>query len=81
MTEYQIILNVYLPTQGGRTVKKIVRGSDRDNMVTKFKYIGDLVMDKKKARELADWSQDNDIGGMITGTDGLFGVSYIKILP
>jgi hypothetical protein len=50
-------------------------------MVTKFKYIGDLVMDKKKARELADWSQDNDIGGMITGTDGLFGVSYIKILP
>jgi len=80
MTEYQIILNVYLPAQGGTTIKKIVRGSDRDSMITKFKYLGELVMDKRRARELAEWSQDNNIPGNIIGTEGLFGVSYVKIL-
>ena len=81
MLEYQIILITYLPSQGGRNVKKVIRGSDRDQMITKFKYLSSLVTDKKRTHELSDWSKDNDIEGIIVGTEGLFGVSYIKILP
>jgi len=81
MIEYQIILNVYLPQSGGRTIKRVISGTDRDAMATKFKYLGTLATDKSKARELQGWCLDNDIQGTIVGTDGLYGVSYIKILP
>jgi hypothetical protein len=72
---------VYMSAQGGSSVKKIIRGSDRDNMVTKFKYICDLVTDKRKVRELASWALDNSISGIIVGVEGLYGVAYVKILP
>ena len=81
MVEYQIILNLYLPD--GRTVKKIIYCSDRETGIEKFKYLGELVVDKNKNRyrELSDWKADNDVKGQIVNTEGLFGVSRIKILP
>ena len=81
MIEYQIILNVYQPANGGTTIKQILHCSDRESAIEKFKYIGELVVDKKRARELQEWREDNDIKGTIVSTDGLFGVSLIKILP
>jgi len=82
MIEYQIILNVYLPDQGGRTIKQVVSCSDRESAITKFKYLSTLATDKKRQRELNDWAQENlKVPGQIVGTEGLFAVAYIKLLP
>ena len=80
--EYQIVLSVYLPSQGGRMSKQIVRCSDRESAIKKFAYLDKLVNTKTFRNELNDWAQDNLIEpGHITHVDGLFGVAYIKILP
>jgi hypothetical protein len=81
MIEYHIILNVYQAANGGRTIKHVLRCTDRDLAIEKFKYLGELVVDKKRTRDLKEWCEDNGIIGQIVSTDGLFGVSYIKILP
>ncbi|GEM_PF-6440542 len=82
LTEYHIILNIFLPADGGRTVKQVLRSSDRDSAISKFKYIGQLVSDKKNARELQDWCMENlHTPGIISGTDGLYAVTFIRILP
>ena len=81
MLEYQLFLSVYLSAQGGRSIKKIISGSDRENMISKYKYIVDLVTDKRKVRELSDWTKDNNIEGIIVGVEGLYCVAYVKILP
>jgi hypothetical protein len=78
MIEYQIILIVW--HENGQTTKKVISTSDRENAISKYSYIGQLVGDKKRAGELRDWCDDNDIKGKIIGTEGLFGVSYVKIL-
>lgn len=80
MIEYQIILHVYHKEQGGRTIKQVVKCSDRDSAIQKFNYLNELATDKKKVRELQDWANENlPTPGQIVGTDGLFGVSYVKI--
>jgi hypothetical protein len=83
LVEYQIILNVYLPQNGGRTIKQVVRASDRSVAIEKFKYLGRMVTEKKNATELRDWCAENlqQPGAIVTGTDGLFAVAYLKILP
>jgi hypothetical protein len=81
MIEYQIILHVFLKDQGGRTIKQVVRSSDRETAIQKFKYLTELATDKKRVRELQEWADENlTTPGEIVGTSGLFGVSYIQIL-
>ena len=81
MLEYQIILNVYLPQNGGRTIKQVVRYDTREAAVSAFKYLSDLSVNKN-SREMNEWAQEHlSQPGQIVSTDGLFGVAYIKILP
>jgi len=78
MIKYQIILNVFL--RDGRTIKEIVEIDNRESAISTFKYLSELA--NKNPRELSEWAQENlKHPGNIIGTDGLFGVSYIKILP
>jgi hypothetical protein len=64
-------------------IKQVVRSSDRSTAIEKFKYLGKLVTEKKNSRELREWCAENlqQPGAIITSSDGLFAVSYVKILP
>ena len=80
MLEYQIIVNVYVPAQGGRSVRSVIRSSDRDQTIKKFQYLDQLVKDKRKQRELQEWTSENlNLQGIITSIEGLYGVAYILI--
>jgi hypothetical protein len=83
LIEYQIVVNVYYPFQGGRSLRSVIRSSDRESAIKKYQYLDQLVKDKKKIQELKSWCDENlqTSGGIITSVAGLFGVSYIKILP
>jgi hypothetical protein len=81
MIEYQIVLNVYLPQNGGRTIKQVVKYSERESAISAFKYLSELGTNKN-TREMTEWAQENLAQpGQIVGTDGLFCVVRVKILP
>jgi hypothetical protein len=81
MIEFQIVLDVYQDTQGGRTVKAYVRSSDRESAIKKYRYLEGLVNNKRAARELFEWSRENlSITGTIVGLDGLYAVTWIKMI-
>lgn len=81
LVEFQTIVNVYVPTQGGRNIRQVIRSSERDTAISKYEYLKTLIADKKKLGELKAWTEENlNIPGFIVNIEGLYGVSYIKIL-
>jgi hypothetical protein len=76
--EYQVIVKIYLAS--GASIRQVVRSSDRKAAISKYNYLDDLVK-KQKIGENREWVWDQfHVQGEITGLEGMFGVSYVKVL-
>ncbi len=81
MIEFQIILTVI--HRDGNYSKHVVKASSRETGIQKYNYLKDLIINKKYG-ELKEWT-DNNIhvqhDGIVSSIDGLYGTSYIQVLP
>lgn len=76
--EYQIIVSIHLPN--GATMRSVVRSADRNMAISKHTYLTNLLKGNKVG-ENREWTHENlGVTGQITNIEGLFGVSYVKIL-